>query len=139
MGADLLSSVTLWRLTDCDFLSDHAMIEFALSFSNVTSNVLIEGCLTQRELVGKHFKRSFILSRLDKCNNKDSLDGIVDFIISVIFHASTKSMHIRKAGMSEVLWWSLKISNMRKRVNAARRRLQRASIIFGNCISRNFE
>ena len=59
MGADLLSSVTLWRLTDCDSLSDHVMIEFDLSFSNVTSNVLIEGCLTQRELIGKHLKRSF--------------------------------------------------------------------------------
>ena len=119
MGADLLSSVTLWRLTDCDSLSDHVMIEFDLSFSNVTSNVLIEGCLTQRELVGKHFKRSFILSRLDKCNNKDSFDGIVDFIISVIFHASTKSMPIRRAGMRNNPWWFLEISNMRKRVNAA--------------------
>ena len=39
IGANELSNVTLWGLSDCDSFSDHAIIEFDLSFSNVTFKV----------------------------------------------------------------------------------------------------
>ena len=133
MGADLLSNVTRWGLSDCDSLSDHAMIEFDLSFSDVTSNVPGRVLFNTKRANWKKFEEicsqnvPLILSHLDKCNSKDSLNGIVDFITSVIFHASTKSMPIKRAGMCNVPWWSLEISYMRKRLNAARRRFQRTS------------
>ena len=94
------------------------MIEFDLSFSDdyLCLMFLVKCCLTQRELIGKKFEEicsqviSLILNHLDKCNNKDSFDGIVDFITLVIFHASTISMPVKRSGMRNMPWWSLEIS-----------------------------
>ena len=134
IGANELSNVTLWGLSDCDSFSDHAIIEFDLSFSNVTFKVPDRVLFNT---MGANWKKNeeicsqdiiFILNHLDKSNSKDSVDRIVDIITSVILYACTKSMPIRRGALCNVPWRSLEISNMRKRVNAAWRRFQRGFV-----------
>ena len=71
-------------------------------FSDVTSNVPGRELLNTKRANWKKFKEicsqdiPLILSHLDKCNDKDLLNGIVHFIALVIFRASTKSMPIKR-------------------------------------------
>ena len=84
------------------------MSEFHLSFSDVTSNVPGRVLLNTKRANWKKIEEicsqeiPFMLNHLDKCDSKDSVIWIVDFIISVIFLASTKSMAIERAGICTV-------------------------------------
>lgn len=133
VGQNIVQYFGNWCIPDCDSLSDHRMISFDMDISNNSKgfsdmprgfNIKRANWNIFRDICSSA-KESF-LHRFESCTQLDILESCVCDLQDLLVSAAEGSIPKKRCGVHSVPWWSMEISCMRKQLNAARRRYQRA-------------